>query len=116
MGNQPVSCPGILPSNELKWKTGKKVSPIPCPLLAETSNLDKLARIVDLKEYILRNLDSDYFMSSILSNSIKDELYAAGIDIFQVVDSESAKNNKKLVGILENLTMIGLKVFYCHFV
>jgi hypothetical protein len=110
MGNQPASCNGILPSSELKWKTGKKVSPIPCPLLADTSNLDKLARIVDLKEYIIRNLDSDYFMSSILSSSAKDELYAAGIDIFQVIDSESAKNNKKLVGILENLTMIGVKV------
>lgn len=110
MGNQ-VTCPGLLPSTELKWKTGKKVNPVPCPLLADSSNLDKLCRNVDLKDFILRNIDSDYLVSSLLLNVNKDELLTVGLSIFQNNDKESIKALKHRVTTLENLSMLGAKVF-----
>lgn len=109
----------FLPSTDLKWKTGKKVSAIPCPYLADVTSLDRLARNIEFKDYILRNIDSDYLVTSMLSNSDKDELLVSNTEFSQIFQCCSKENQESgvigdsksdFVNVLESFSTLGLNV------
>ena len=118
MGNLQSSTTITFPSTEIKWKTGKKVSPIPCPLLKDVTSLDKLVRMVELKDFLLSNIYSDYLIHSLLQNDQKEDLLSSNIPILATPDSASIAELNKRMSILDQASSIGSQVsslFLRHF-
>jgi hypothetical protein len=110
MGNSPST---VLPSGNLKWKTGNKNGTVPAP----PSNLcsyDKLAKSADFKEYLCENLDSDYLVSSILANAVDDKVLLEGIQFFHGLDAEISEQISKEISNFQSIIAAGIDVRLHH--
>jgi hypothetical protein len=109
MGNQVSSSSiednGIMPSLKLKLKAGITSDTPYEKYMNDNPN--------SFKEFLYKNLDSDYLVSSVLENSAEDSILLEGIDIFDVVDNSDLKN--ELLDEISNynsLTSAGINVIY----
>lgn len=87
LGHSHCGCV-VQPSNELKWKVGNRTEPVPCPNTVNAANFDTLLSQVDFKDYLCRNLDSEYLVSSILDNADDEVILLEGIIFFQNLNTD----------------------------
>lgn len=82
MGNQSSYVLGS-PSDELKFKSGVKSESVPSPFGPKASTFEKLVSSPEFKNYLLSNLESSYFLSSVVNKSDDESVLLQGIHHFQ---------------------------------
>eukprot|EP01041_Mallomonas_annulata_P000974 gene974-1892_t len=102
---------GILqPSVELKWKSANRNEPVPCPSCLHSSSFDKLVSRVDFKDYLCKNLDSEYLICSLLDNAHDDKILLSGVGYFRNLNPELRKEFAEAIDNFRKITLAGIDV------
>lgn len=107
MGNNR-SFPG-LPSSDLKLKTEDRHDHIPYPY-AGSKSYGNIFADIEFKDFILRNLQSNVLISSVLQNALDESVVIDGIRYFQYSSTESRKSVIADVTKFHQFTAAGIKV------
>ena len=91
------------------WKSGNRSCSIPIPF-SNLNSFEKLARSSDFKEWISRNLDSDYLMSSILIDSHASEALLENVEFFKSISPSRQKEILDHINDFELATVAGVDV------
>lgn len=94
--------------DQLSLKSGSINSSIPLNHSVETYENLKLSP--NIKQTILRNIDSDDLVSSLLPNDLDNAVTLEGISSYQVPKSEDMEILLKELKSLENATVAGIPV------
>ena len=104
------SLPGVLPSSDLKVKSGKRTEPLAYPNVADMNNFEKIMRDTDFRDYLFKNIDNDSLISSLLqSNEISSSVSSFLSTTKTIGKDEDALLNSK-VELFEKLAILGVKV------
>lgn len=106
MGNSSSS------GSMVKWKTGVKTESINAPFSSITT-FEKLSKLSEFKDFICRNLYSNYLIDSILNSS---ETSLDGIDGFKSLSPMYRKKIKERIDSFERTTVAGVNVSNKRFI
>ena len=95
------------------WKSGNRLSSIPIPF-SNLNSFEKLARSSDFKEWISRNLDSDYLVSSILTDSHTSEALLDKVEFYKGISPSRQKEILDHINDFELATVAGVEVSSKH--
>lgn len=112
MGNIPTKSTGDSSSSsstQPKWKTGEKGVAIPSPC-AGVDTFEKLMKFSDFKDYLSRNLDSDYLISSILADDVDSGAFVEGIEQFRTLSPTLREAIVNRIANFELMTVAGIDV------
>jgi hypothetical protein len=116
MGNTHAPTAGETATSEGgkgKWRTGNKVGAIPSPF-ASAETYEKLAKLSEFKDFLGKNLDSDYLISSILVESEDGSAFLEGIESFKNLAPEMKEEMSSRISNFELATAAGVDVSYFH--
>jgi hypothetical protein len=109
MGNQPARSSSLgYPNKQLKSKAGDRTDPIPCPI--SKSSYQTLYNDPEFKDYVLQNLNSSFFIQSLLQNSSDETIVMEGIPYFQTSSRERRTEINNDVKKFQDFIISGLQV------
>lgn len=113
MGNQSSSSKRIgYPNQQLKLKVNDKLDPIPCPYAVSKPNYQSLHNDPQFKDFLMENLYSNPFISSILQNSFDESIVMEGIPYFMAINREVRTDYNNDVKKFQDFIISGLQVIF----
>ena len=91
------------------WKTGSKTVSIPGPF-STLNSFEKMAKSSDFKDWVCRNLDSDYLVSSILIDTPTSEGLVDNIEFFRTLSPSLNEEISHHINDFELATVAGVDV------
>lgn len=110
MGNAVSETSPLYTADELKWKSGAVADSIPSLGIGKVTTYENLHASAVFKDYLIKHIDSDYLISSIMSSSDDDAILLKGIEKFKNLEPEWIDSLHKLVENFELCTSAGINV------
>ena len=113
MGNRQSTenGPGY-PCQSLKLKSGEKTDAVPYPQSSAATNYEKLFANSGIKEFIYRNLHSNYLVTSVVQNADDEFSTLNGISYFQGSDIEMRSEVMENAAKFHKISLAGINVIY----
>jgi hypothetical protein len=108
-GSSKVSSDSTAEARLSGWKTGFRTASIPAPF-SSLNSFEKLAKSSDFKDWITRNLDSDYLVTSILLETSTTEALEDNIEFFRSLSPAIQDEIMKHINDFELATVAGIDV------
>jgi hypothetical protein len=108
-GSSKVSSDSTAEARLSGWKTGFRTTSIPAPF-SSLNSFEKLAKSSDFKDWITRNLDSDYLVTSILLETSTTEALEDNIEFFKSLSPAVQDEIMKHINDFELATVAGIDV------
>lgn len=109
MGNTASELNPLFTADELVWKTGAFADGTPAPIGSSTTFEGLQANTV-FKDYLLKHIDSDHLVSSIMAMADLDVLLLKGIDKYKELEPEWVESLQSLVENFQLCTTAGIDV------
>ena len=111
MGNNS-SCGLGNPSQDMIFKVGVKTDPVPSPSGASVTMFEKLIAHKDFKNDLIENLDSNYFITSLLQNCNDDSALLQGIRHFSNLNTQNRSEILNSLKKFQKMTASGIYVIF----
>jgi hypothetical protein len=103
------------PTQQLKYKVGDKTDPVPCPYAVAKPNYQSIYNDPNFKDYVLRNLNSNPLLRSILQHSSDESIILEGIPYFSSSTREKRTEINNDVKKFQDFILSGLQVISIFF-
>lgn len=112
MGNNLSESSPLYISDALNWRTGAISEPVPAPVdqSKAITTYEQLGLCCEFKEYMLKHIDLDNLISSVLSSAEDQEQLLKGIDKFKAADPDLADDLQQLIENFEQCVSAGINV------
>ena len=91
------------------WRSGSKTESMPIPF-STLNTFEKLAKSSDFKEWISRNLDSDYLVSSLLIDTHNSDSLIDNVAFFRSLSPAAREEIARNIKSFELVTVAGIDV------
>ncbi len=111
MGNSISESDPLHISESIKWKSGAITESVPATFEhSKATTYELLGLSSEFKEYLVRHLDSDYLITSLLASAEDNNLLLQGIEKFKGVEPELADELQQLMENFEQCISAGIDV------
>lgn len=113
MGNSISEGNPLHIADSIKWKSGAISESVPAPFdRSKCTTYELLGLSIELKEYLVRHIDSDYLVSSLLASAEDHNLLLQGIEKFKCVEPELVEELQQHMENFEQCISAGIDVSY----
>lgn len=111
IGNSAAEGSPLYVTENIKWKTGAISESVPAPFeQSKLTTYEQLGLHSEFKEFLLRHIDSDYLVSSVLVSAEDNSVLLEGIEKYKQVDAELISELQQQMENFEQCISAGIDV------